>query len=99
MSASALLRSSLVGSPGWTMAVNVQPNPQSIAASLHGETAAKRQAITELLFFASVGDLYRVRKIVQAWGLQVGVCCETARTVDYFVFDGWNWCHCCCTNP
>jgi hypothetical protein len=23
--------------------------------SLHGETAAKRQAITELLFFASVG--------------------------------------------
>lgn len=29
--------------------------------SLHGETAAKRQAITELLFFASVGDLYRCR--------------------------------------
>ena len=39
--------------------------------SLHGETAAKRQAITELLFFASVGDLYRCRKITTAWGLQV----------------------------
>ena len=38
--------------------------------SLHGETAAKRQAITELLFFASVGDLYRCRKISTAWGLQ-----------------------------
>ncbi|MEW5299675.1 MAG: hypothetical protein WDW36_002666 [Sanguina aurantia] len=63
------------------MAVNVHPNPQSIAASLHGETAAKRQAITELLFFASVGDLYRVRKIVQAWGLQLKDphCCDYDR--------------------
>eukprot|EP00955_Chlamydomonas_euryale_P051410 354861-Chlamydomonas_euryale.AAC.19 len=39
--------------------------------SLHGESAAKRQAITELLFFASVGDLHRCRKIVQAWNLKV----------------------------
>lgn len=39
--------------------------------SLHGETAARRQAITELLFFASVGDLYRCKKIVASWGLNV----------------------------
>lgn len=39
--------------------------------SLHGETAAKRQAITELLFFASVGDLHRCKKIVHAWSLPV----------------------------
>ena len=41
--------------------------------SLHGETAARRQAVTELLFFASVGDLYRCRKITAAWALQVRV--------------------------
>lgn len=40
--------------------------------SLHGESAAKRQAVTELLFFSSVGDLHRVKKIVSAWNLQVG---------------------------
>lgn len=39
--------------------------------SLHGENAARRQAITELLFFASVGDLYRCKKIIHAWGLNV----------------------------
>jgi hypothetical protein len=40
-------------------------------ASLHGENAARRQAITELLFFASVGDLNRCKKICRTWGVQV----------------------------
>ena len=40
-------------------------------ASLHGETAARRQAITELLFFASVGDLYRCKKICHTWRIEV----------------------------
>lgn len=35
--------------------------------SLHGESAARRQAVAELLFFASVGDLYRCKKISVAW--------------------------------
>ena len=52
--------------------------------SLHGETAARRQAITELLFFASVGDLYRCRKITTAWGLQASV---SALCANLFVED------------
>jgi hypothetical protein len=40
-------------------------------ASLHGESAAKRQAITELLFFASVGDLIRCKKICATWCIDV----------------------------
>lgn len=40
-------------------------------ASLHGENAARRQAITELLFFSSVGDLNRCKKICRTWGVQV----------------------------
>ncbi len=34
--------------------------------------AAKRRAITELLFFASVGDLRRCQRIVRLWKLKVG---------------------------
>lgn len=33
--------------------------------------AAKRRAITELLFFASVGDLRRCQRIVRLWKLKV----------------------------
>ena len=57
-----------------------QPD-QSLAQqdSLHGETAARRQAITELLFFASVGDLHRCKKLVTSWGLDV----KDARCCDY----------------
>lgn len=40
-------------------------------ASLHGENAARRQAITELLFFASVGDVLRCKKICKVWRIQV----------------------------
>ncbi len=35
--------------------------------------AAKRRAITELLFFASVGDLRRCQRIVRLWKLKVHV--------------------------
>jgi hypothetical protein len=42
--------------------------------SLHGESAVRRQANTELLFFASVGDLLRCKKIVQSWDLEVRIC-------------------------
>lgn len=46
---------------------------------LHGESAARRQAITELLFFASVGDLFRCRKISAAWRLTL----TDPQTADY----------------
>lgn len=39
--------------------------------SLHGQNAARRQAITELLFFASVGDLLRCQKICATWKIDV----------------------------
>ena len=44
---------------------------QSKAHSLHGAVAAKRQATTELLFFASVGDIGRMKRICLAWGIDV----------------------------
>ena len=33
--------------------------------------AARRRAVTELLFFASVGDLRRCQRIVRLWNLKV----------------------------
>jgi hypothetical protein len=47
--------------------------PNEVGGSLHGESAARRQAISELLFFASIGDIYRCRKITLGWGLNVSV--------------------------
>ncbi|PRW60891.1 Dual specificity kinase splA isoform A [Chlorella sorokiniana] len=46
--------------------------------SIHGDTAARRRAITELLFFASVGDMRRCQRIVRIWNLQVAdpTCCD-----------------------
>jgi hypothetical protein len=41
------------------------------AHSLHGAVAAKRQATTELLFFASVGDIGRIKTICSTWGIDV----------------------------
>lgn len=40
--------------------------------------AARRRAITELLFFASVGDMRRCQRIVRIWNLQVAdpTCCD-----------------------
>eukprot|EP00775_Hariotina_reticulata_P001428 gene1428-1769_t len=51
--------------------VPIQDDPSAHGASLHGENAARRQAITELLFFASVGDVSRCRKICKTWSIQV----------------------------
>ncbi|KFM24164.1 Dual specificity protein kinase splA [Auxenochlorella protothecoides] len=47
-------------------------------ASLHGNSAAQRRAITELLFFACVGDLKRCQRIVRLWNLKVAApdCCD-----------------------
>ncbi|KAF6260215.1 protein kinase [Scenedesmus sp. NREL 46B-D3] len=47
-------------------------------ASLHGENAARRQAITELLFFSSVGDVSRCKKICKTWCIQPqeASCCD-----------------------
>ncbi|KAK9810142.1 hypothetical protein WJX72_005510 [[Myrmecia] bisecta] len=39
--------------------------------SIHGDTAAQRRAITELLFFASIGDLRRCQRICRLWNLKV----------------------------
>jgi len=39
-------------------------------ASLHGESAARRQAVTELLFFCSIGDLGRIKKICDTWNIE-----------------------------
>ncbi|CAG9464939.1 unnamed protein product [Pedinophyceae sp. YPF-701] len=46
--------------------------------SIHGSEAARRQAITELLFFASVGDSIRCQRIVEAFTLDVSsdTCCD-----------------------
>lgn len=40
--------------------------------------AARRRAITELLFFASVGDMRRCQRIVRIWNLPVSdpTCCD-----------------------
>lgn len=45
--------------------------PRAPSLSIHGASAAKRQAATELLFFASVGDLDRCRAIAAGWDLDV----------------------------
>ena len=37
----------------------------------HTSQAARRRAVTELMFFASVGDLKRVERIVKLWKLNV----------------------------
>lgn len=46
--------------------------------SIHGDTAARRRAITELLFFASVGDVRRCQRIARIWNLKVAdpSCCD-----------------------
>lgn len=51
----------------------VASEPAHLQVSLHGEHAARRQAITELLFFASVGDLPRCKKLCRTWSIQVGL--------------------------
>lgn len=41
--------------------------------SIHGEQAARRRAIGELIFFAGVNDLRRCRQIAQTWNIKVTV--------------------------
>lgn len=49
--------------------------------------AAKRRAVTELLFFASVGDLRRCQRIVRIWKLDVKdkTCCDYDRRTPMYV--------------
>jgi hypothetical protein len=44
---------------------------QEPGESLHGDSAARRQAVTELLFFSSVGDLARCQRICASWRIDV----------------------------
>ena len=44
--------------------------PPSLYSSPHTQ-AARRRAVTELLFFASVGDIKRVERIAKLWKLDV----------------------------
>ncbi|KAJ9510595.1 hypothetical protein QJQ45_027481 [Haematococcus lacustris] len=46
---------------------NAHPNIHSI----HGEQAARRRAIAELIFFAGVNDLRRCKQIVSVWNIKV----------------------------
>lgn len=52
-----------------------------VGHSLHGESAARRQATMELLFFASVGDPERCRVICDTWAISVAdrSCCDYDR--------------------
>ena len=64
---------------------------QSKAHSLHGAVAAKRQATTELLFFASVGDIGRMKRICLAWGIDVsGLCLGCVLLRLLYVFTAVN---------
>ena len=49
--------------------------------------AAKRRAVTELLFFASVGDMRRCQRIVRIWNLIVSdpTCCDYDRRTPLYV--------------
>jgi hypothetical protein len=58
--------------PGGTGAADRAYYDFKDSQSIHGETAAKRRAVTELLFFASVGDLARCQRIARLWKLKVG---------------------------
>lgn len=48
--------------------------------SIHGEQAAKRRAIGELIFFAGVNDLRRCKQIVSTWNIKVND--KTAQDYD-----------------
>lgn len=45
--------------------------------SIHGASAARRQAASELLFFAGVGDVERCRAVADGWSL------DPRTTADY----------------
>ena len=49
----------------------------SVGPYLCALQAAKRRAVQELLFFASVGDLRRCERIARLWKLEVRLSCLT----------------------
>ena len=69
----ALARDAAAGPPG-----SGGGAAEHAGLSLHGQNAARRQAITELLFFASVGDLLRCQRICDAWKIDPmdASCCD-----------------------
>ena len=61
---------------------------------MHGEGAAKRRAIHELLFFAASGDLSRCQKLVSSWRLdlsQTDVCDYDGRTPLHLAASEGSW--------
>eukprot|EP00200_Dunaliella_tertiolecta_P005622 CAMPEP_0202350340 /NCGR_PEP_ID=MMETSP1126-20121109/7453_1 /ASSEMBLY_ACC=CAM_ASM_000457 /TAXON_ID=3047 /ORGANISM="Dunaliella tertiolecta, Strain CCMP1320" /LENGTH=516 /DNA_ID=CAMNT_0048942295 /DNA_START=80 /DNA_END=1630 /DNA_ORIENTATION=+ len=50
---------------------NTTANKEMEIYSIHGEQAARRRAIGELIFFAGVNDLARCRQLASVWGIQV----------------------------
>ncbi|GIL72919.1 hypothetical protein Vretimale_4568 [Volvox reticuliferus] len=57
-----------------TTTTSGQPGSQTTPKdmySIHGEQAAKRRAIAELIFFAGVNDLRRCKQIAMTWNVKV----------------------------
>jgi hypothetical protein len=57
--------------------------------SLHGEEAYRRQGLSELLFFAAVGDVDRCKKIVKKYNLDVG--CPSCKGLCNITSLGVRW--------
>lgn len=88
MDQSAKSKVSLMSGTSFNSDSTVGPVPHAgprgisrVGYSLHGETAARRQATMELLFFASVGDPERCRVICETWAINVAnrSCCDYDR--------------------
>lgn len=46
-------------------------DPRAPGLSMHGEEAFRRQGMSELIFFAAVGDMQRCKKIAEKYKLEV----------------------------
>lgn len=46
-------------------------DPRAPGLSMHGEEAVRRQGMSELIFFAAVGDMQRCKKIAEKYKLEV----------------------------
>lgn len=88
MDQSAKSRASLMSGTSFNSDSTIGPVPHvsargisRVGHSLHGESAARRQATMELLFFASVGDPERCRVICDTWAISVAdrSCCDYDR--------------------
>jgi hypothetical protein len=49
-------------------------DPRAPGVSMHGEEAFRRQGLSELIFFAAVGDVARCRKVAEKYKLEVRPC-------------------------